>query len=156
MDTRKLAICTIAASLLVLAGCATSPEEEHRRQEMEADIDDILSQHVDPLEYGEPRNCLMENQVRRYRALGTRHILFEGRQGQLWVNTLRGRCSGLERDSIFVMRPKLHGRYCDMDLFSVVDRIGSSVPVAPNCSLGEFKPITEAQLKEVEARLAMR
>ena len=156
MDTRNFAVGAIAASLLVLAGCATSPEDEHRRQEMEADIDDILSQYVDPAEYGEPKNCLMENQIRRYRALGTRHMLFEGRQGQLWVNDLRGRCSGLERDSIFIMRPKLTGRYCDMDLFSVADRVGTAVPLAPNCALGEFRPITQAQLKEVEARLEMR
>lgn len=156
MVTRKIATCTIIACFLALAGCAASPEEEHRRQEMEADIDDILSQYVDPAEYGEPQNCLSDKAVRRYRALGTRHLLFEGRQGQLWVNVLRGRCSGLDQYSVFIMRPNLAGRLCDMDHFAVVERIGSPTIAAPNCVLGEFKPVTEAQVKEVESRLEMR
>ena len=156
MVTRKIATCTIIACFLALAGCAASPEEELRRQEMEADIDDILSQYVDPAEYGEPQNCLSEKAVRRYRALGTRHLLIEGRQGQLWVNVLRGRCSGLDQYSVFIMRPNLAGRLCDLDHFAVVDRIGSPTIAAPNCVLGEFKPVTEAQVKEVENRLEMR
>lgn len=156
MVTRKIATCTIIACFLALAGCAASPEEEHRRQEMEADIDDILSQYVDPAEYGEPQNCLSEKAVRRYRALGTRHLLIEGRQGQLWVNVLRGRCSGLDQYSVFIMRPNLAGRLCDMDHFAVVERIGSPTIAAPNCVLGEFKPVTEAQVKEVDSRLEMR
>lgn len=156
MDTRKFAIFAVAASLLVLAGCAVSPEEELRRQEMEADIDDILSQHVDPAEYGEPTNCLRDSQVRRYRSLGNRHLLFEGRQGQLWVNFLRGRCPSLDQYSVFIMRPSVAGRLCDMDHFAVVDRIGSPTIAAPTCSLGEFKPVTEAQVKEIEERLEMR
>lgn len=148
MDTRKFAICAMAASFLAFAGCAASPEEELKRQEMEADIDDILSQYVDPAEYGEPMSCVSDKQVRHYRALGTRHLLIEGRQGQLWVNMLRGRCSGLDKHSVFIMRPNLAGRMCDMDHFSVVDRIGSPAIAAPNCVLGEFKPVTEAQVKE--------
>ena len=156
MDTRKFAVCAVTASLLALGGCAASPEEEHKRQEMEADIDDILSQHVDPAEYGEPTDCLRDNQVRHYRALGTRHLLFEGRQGQLWVNTLRGRCPGLDRYSVFIMRPNVAGLWCNMDHFSVVDRINSPAIAAPTCSLGDFKPVTEAQVKEIDERLEMR
>ena len=156
MNTRKLTICTVVVGLLALASCAVSPEEELKRQEMEADIDDILSQYVDPAEYGEPANCLRDNQVRRYRSLGNRHLLFEGRQGQLWVNFLRGRCPGLDKHSVFIMRPNVAGRLCDMDHFAVVDRIGSPTVAAPTCSLGEFKPVTEAQVKEIEERLEMR
>jgi hypothetical protein len=156
MDTQRSAVCAVVASFLALAGCATSPEDELKRQEMEADIDDILSQYVDPAEYGEPSNCLGEKQVRHYRGLGTRHLLIEGRQGQLWVNMLRGRCSGLDKYSVFIMRPNVAGRLCDMDHFSVVDRIGSPAIAAPNCVLGEFKPVTEAQVKEIEDRLEMR
>ena len=156
MKIRKSAICTFVACLVALAGCAVSPEEERKREEMEADIDDILSQYVDPAEYGEPKSCLMDNQVRSYRALGNRHLLFEGRQGQLWVNFLRGRCPSLDQHSVFIMRPNVAGRLCDLDQFAVVDRIGSPTIAAPTCSLGEFKPVTEAQVKEIEERLEMR
>ena len=58
-----------------------SPEDKRKRKEMEADIDDILRLELDPAEYGEPRKCLSNNEYRSYRALGTRHLLFRGRQG---------------------------------------------------------------------------
>lgn len=158
METRRLAICVITASLLAFAGCATSPEDEARRQEMEADIDEILGYELDPLEYGEPRDCLSDSAYRSYRALGKRHLLFQGRQGKLWVNVLRGRCSGLDDDSTFVMRPSMSGRLCALDRFNVVEPGGSlaRASTAPTCILGEFKPVTEAQVREIEDRLEMR
>jgi hypothetical protein len=158
MKTRGLAVCTIIASLLAAAGCATSPEDEARRKEMEADVDEILAYELDPAEVGEPRNCLSNNDFRSYRALGNRHLLFEGQQGRLWVNVLRGRCSGLDDDSVFIMMPSMPGRLCEFDRFNVVDRFESlsSARSAPVCVLGEFKPVTEAQVKEVEDRLEMR
>lgn len=158
MDTRRFVICTIIAAVLALAGCATSPEDERKRKEMEADIDDILSYELDPAEYGESKTCLSDGEIRSYEALGKRHLLFRGRQGRLWVNVLRGRCPGLDRQGVFIMEPKLGGRLCDMDSFSVVDRVDSIRPMAtsPTCALGIFKPVTEAQVEEIENRLEMR
>jgi hypothetical protein len=158
MNAKKLATCVLAASLLALAGCATSPIDEQRRKDMEADVDDILSYENDPAEVGEAKACLMENEVRRYRALGNRHLLFEGRQNMQWVNVLRGRCPGVDRNKIFVMEPNMAGRLCDKDRFSVVDRFDSleSARSATTCFLGEFKPVTEAQVREIEQRLEMR
>ena len=158
METRKFAICTIVASFLAIAGCATSPEEEQRRKDMEADIDDILSYENDPLEYGEVKRCLSESEYRSYNALGGRHLLFKGRQGKLWVNVLRGRCLGLSDDSIFIMKPGLGSQLCNGDQFQVADRYDSlsNAATAPTCLLGEFKPVTEAQVKEIEERLEMR
>lgn len=158
MTTKRVATCALVAAFLALAGCAASPEDERKRMEMEADIDDILGQVLDPLEYGEPKSCLRDSEYRSYRALGKRHLLFEGRQGQMWVNVLRGRCPSLDNQSIFVTRPNAAGRLCDMDHFNVVDRGGlmSSASAAPTCVLGEFRPVTAAQVQEVENRLEMR
>ena len=158
MHTRRLAVCMIIASLLTAAGCATSPEDEARRKEMEADIDEILAYELDPAEVGEPRKCLSEKEFRSYRALGNRHLLFEGKRGKLWVNVLRGRCTSLNDDSVFIMKPRLSGRLCEFDSFNVVYRFESlsDARSAPICVLGEFKPVIEAQVKEIEDRLAMR
>ena len=157
MKPRQYVICTIIASALAVSACATSPDAERKRQEMEADIDDILSYELDPAEYGEPRTCLNETDTRGYEALGDRHILFRGRQGRLWVNALRARCLGLGKDGIFVIEPTAGRRYCAMDRFSVVDRASALGAVAaPNCTLGEFKPVTEAQVEEIRNRLEMR
>lgn len=158
MDTRRFVIRASITTLLALAGCAGSPVDEERRKEMEADIDEIMSYELDPAEYGEPRKCLLESDYLSYRALGKRHLLFQGRRGKLWVNVLRGRCSGLDDNSIFVMRPNVAGRLCDMDRFSAVNRSlsVSGTNSAPTCALGEFRPVTEAQVKEIEDRLEMR
>lgn len=125
---------------------------------MEADIDEILSYELDPVDFGEPKNCLYETEYRSYEALGKRHLLFRGRQGKLWVNVLRGRCSSLDDDRVFVMKPSIGGRLCDADRFNLVDRFDtlSRTSAAPICVLGEFKPVTEAQVKEIERRLEMR
>ena len=156
MNTRRAAPWTIVAALLVLSACATSPEDERKRKEMEADIDDILSYEHDPLEYGEAKSCLSTSEFRSYRALGNRHLLFEGRKGKLWVNVLNGRCPGLHRDSVFIMRPMQANRLCDKDRFDAVDRLDTRTISAPTCVLGQFKPVTEAQVKEIENRLEMR
>ena len=158
MDTRRFPSFVIFAFYVALAGCAASPLEEQKRMEMEADIDDILSHELDPAEYGETQSCLRETEFRRYRPLGNRHLLFEGRQGRLWVNVLRGRCPGLDSNSVFITKPNLAGRLCELDRFSVVDRFGAlpSADTSRTCVLGEFKPVTEDQVKEVENRLEMR
>ncbi len=158
MNTRTLAFCTVAASFLAFAGCATSPEEELKQQEMEADIDEILSYELDPLEYGEAKDCLSDTEYRSYRALGNRHLLFKGRQGKLWVNVLRGRCFGLDDNSVFVIKPGQAGRLCDMDRFNALNPPEplSRADTAPTCALGEFRPVTEAQVEEIENRLQMR
>jgi len=158
MNTRRLAISTVVA-LLVLASCATSPEDDSRRQNMEADIDEILTYELDKTEFGDPKNCLSTNEYRSFRALGNRHLLFEGRRDKLWVNILRGRCPGLRYDSAFIMKPMMGGRTCDKDRFEVIERTDLSLSggiAGPTCMLGEFKPVAKAQLEEIETRLEMR
>ena len=149
------------AAVLALAACATSPEDEQRRLDMEADIDEILSYELDETEVGVPSACLSEYQFRSYRALGDRHILFEGRKDKQWVNILRGRCSGLDDGGFFIMNQSTSGRLCDKDRFEVGDRLDLSATrgfagLGPSCVLGEFRPVVKAQLKEIEERLEAR
>ena len=155
MRPKRFATGTIVAALLALTGCATSPEDEQRRQDMEADIDEIMSYELDETEVGGPRNCLFENQYRNFRMLGDRHLLFEGRNDKQWINVLRGRCLGIDDDSIFIMRLSMSRRVCDKDQFEVADRIGVGMGGA-TCVLGDFKPVVKAQVQEIEERLEMR
>ena len=158
MNTTRFTGFAIIGAFLALGGCASSALEERKREEMEADIDEIMSLELDPAEYGEPKYCLRDSEYRSYRALGDRHVLFEGRQQKLWVNVLHGRCSGLDDRSTFVVRPNASGSLCDKDLFGVVDRSTPlrSVGATPNCVFGEFRPVTKAQVEEIEKRLEMR
>ena len=144
------------AALLALAACATSPEDEQRRKDMEADIDEIMSYELDKTEFGETKNCLSKNEFRSFRALGDRHLLFEGRNDKQWVNVLRGRCHGLSDDSVFIMKPTFSGRTCENDRFEVVERSSVSLSMGIACVLGEFRPVAKGQLHEIEARLEAR
>jgi hypothetical protein len=156
MSPRNITVGTFIAALLALTACATSPEDAQRRMDMEADIDEILTYELDKTDFGEPRNCLRENEYRSYRPLGDRHLLFEGKNDKRWINILRGRCPSLGDNSFFVMELSSSGRVCDMDKFDVVDRMSQGMGMGSTCVLGEFKPAAKAQVHEIETRLEMR
>jgi len=158
MNNKRTASIVLVTALLTIGGCATSPEAEMRRQNMEADIDEILSYELDETEFGDPENCLSQQKYRSFRALGNRHLLFEGRNDKQWINVLRGRCVGLDRDNVFVMKPTSAGRACDMDRFEIVDRSNTllSQGMGASCTLGEFIPVATAQVQEIEDRLEMQ
>ena len=158
MHTRKIEGWVIIAAILLLTGCATpSPLAESREQAVEADIDDILSYELDPTEVGEPRRCLSDAAYRSYRALGDRHLLFEGRNDKQWVNVLRSRCRNLQRGDMFVIKRSSGSQMCNLDRFQVADRVGTiswrDLGTGPTCVLGEFKPVTKAQVEEIQKRL---
>lgn len=146
----------------------TSPEAEERRQAIESDIADILSVQLDPAEFGETRRCLADSEYRSFRALDDRRILFEGRRGRLWLNTLRTHCPDLRFGDVLVVRSFSAMRMCDMDSFQVTDWFdwpwyrrwpwhwGGNWGMGTPCSLGRFQPVTEAQVEEIEALLRSR
>ena len=153
-----------SAALLLLPGCATSPEAETRRQAIEADIDEVLSYELDPAEFGTIKRCLAEHEYRGFRPLGVRHILFEGRGEKLWVNTLRGRCNDLRWGDVLVIRQFGDRRMCDADRFEVADWFDypwyrrwpwhwGSWGTGATCALGKFQPVTQAQVDEIETLL---
>ena len=165
MATRGMAIGLLFCAALLFAGCATAPDVEKRRQDVESDIDEILSLQLDPDEFGESRRCLSEHDYRSFRPLGDRHILFEGRKGKFWINTLRGRCYDLRHGDVLVVRSFSTTRMCDMDSFQVADWFdwpwyrrwpwhwSGSWTSGRRCSLGKFQPVLEGQVREIEALL---
>ena len=168
MSAVKIAMLLAGAAVfLLLPGCATSPEAESRRQAMEADIDEILGYELDPEEYGKTKNCLADHEYNNFRPLGDRHILFEGRRNKLWINTLRGRCHDLRHGDVLVVKLTMGSRMCDMDRFEVAEWFDypwyqrwpwtwGSWGSGATCALGEFHPVTEAQVNEIKAVLNSR
>lgn len=160
MSTRKIAIGMLAASLVLVSGCAASLEAEQRRAEMEADIDLILAQPL-PEEFGEAERCLSDSQIRSYRALGERHLLFEGSRDRYWVNTLRSNCSDLKWGETLIVRRFSGSRICELDRFSATDWFGfpwyrrapATWGSGVQCTLGEFQPVTLDQVREIETVL---
>lgn len=167
MRTAAKTITLAGALALIVAGCAVSPEAEERRAAIEADIEEILSLSLNVEELGEPERCLSDVQYRSFRALGERHILFEGSRDRLWVNSLRSRCVDLRHGDVLVTRQFQSRRLCKDDQFAVAEYFDLPYyrrwpwnwgrwPTGPVCFLGEFQPVSQEQVDEIEARLEDR
>lgn len=158
----------MSAALLLIAGCATSPEAESRRQAIEADIGAVLAVQLDPAEFGETKRCLAEHEYRNFRALDEKRILFEGRRDRMWINTLRGVCPDLRWGDVLVVRQFTGTRMCDGDRFTVADWFGfpwyrrsprywgTHWGTGTPCMLGKFQPVTGDQVGEIESILERR
>ena len=92
---------------------------------------------------------------------------FEGRRNKLWINTLRGRCHNLRHGDVLVVKLTMGSRMCDMDRFEVAEWFDypwyqrwpwtwGSWGSGATCALGEFHPVTEAQVNEIKAVLDSR
>jgi len=159
MNMRRIAVCASVA-LLLIAGCASAPEDESRREAAEADIQDILTLSLG--EDGKPMRCLSELQYRGMRPLDDKHVLFTGTGGKMWVNALRNRCYDLRHGSVLRVRVQSFSRICDMDRFAVDDWFEwpwysrwpwdwGTWSTGMSCTLGKFYPVTQGQVEEIEA-----
>ena len=162
MHTHVLALI---ASLLLTA-CAVSQEQLQRQQQAEQDIEAILSQPAEQSDYVETKRCLRGSEYRDFRALDTRHLLFEGSRGRLWINRLSAPCPDLRHASVLRVR-QWSGtrRICRLDTFQAGDwfdwpwyrrspwRWGSGWGSKMTCSLGEFQAVTPAQVAALEAAI---
>lgn len=168
MDARRTLICITCIASFFIAGCAISPEAENRRLEKQASIAEILSQQLDPAEYGGVKRCLSDVDYRGFEALDDRHILFSGRRDRLWINTLRAPCPDLRYGDVLIVRQFSFSRLCDMDTFEVAEwfewpwyrrwpwRWGFDWGIGMRCTLGEFQPVTRSQVDEIEAVIRSR
>ena len=164
MITERSAVC-VAVILSLIAACASAPEDEARRQAIEADVREILSLSLG--EDGRPLRCLSDNQYTGFRALDEKHILFTGMRGKRWVNALRTRCYDLRHGSVLRVRSFSYSRICDTDRFAVDDWFvwpwyrrwpwhWGAWSSGMTCTLGQFYPVTEGQVAEIEAVLRGR
>ena len=167
MKAVRYVISVACTAALLCAGCAVSPEAESRRLAIQADIAEILSMELDPAEYGETKRCLSDSEYRSFRALDDRHILFDGRRDRQWINTLRSPCHDLRFGEVLVVRSFSSMRMCDRDTFQVADWFEwpwyrrwpwdwGNWGGGMRCSLGEFQPVTQGQVEEIESLLKSR
>jgi len=153
--TRPLAAIAVCA---MLWGCATSPEVQQRQQTKAERIEAILTE---PSDFKEAERCLSSSQFRDIHILDDQHIVFEGRRDQLWLNTLTMRCPSLRRDSVLRIERLSGLKLCRLDSFSVHDwfewpwyrRWPWRWASGPKCALGDFQPVTQNQVDQLEAAI---
>jgi hypothetical protein len=169
MNTRTRYAGAILTVAMLCVSCAVSPETQARRQAADAEIEAILNEPLDAEQSGVTQRCLSSHEYRNFRALDDKHILFEGRRGNLWINTLRMRCPDLRYGTVLRVRSfSSMGRICDMDSFVAGDWFawpwyrrwpwhwGTSWNTGMTCSLGKFRPVTEAQVEAIEEAIRSR
>lgn len=141
-------------AVLVLAGfgCAAQPE----RKTPPPTVDEVLASTLSESDYGKAERCLALSDYDTIRVLDKKHILFEGRGGKAWLNTLRIECPGLRRNAVLRLDVR-NSRICNLDSVTsievrrfFVDRLSAT------CSLGDFIPIPREQAeflkKEIRGR----
>jgi hypothetical protein len=95
--------------------------------------------------------CLNHPTIRRTKVLNDRNIVFVTRDNQIYNNPLPRQCPGLRRNSV-VNYGIANSRLCAGGLFQVLweQGINNYLPAAV-CKLGNFVPITEAELADLTA-----
>ena len=166
-DVRVFLLPMLTAGLF-LAGCATSPADEQRMKEIDADITEILALPLDEQQYGKTRNCLSQGDYNNFRPLDENRILFEGTRNRQWVNTLRIRCPDLRYGNVLVVRRAMGSQLCDGDRFSATEWFewpwyrrapwewGATWSTGGQCVLGDFQPVTKDQVAEIESLIKKR
>jgi hypothetical protein len=114
----------LIAATLVLAGCAGSDEDVTNRNLWQAE--------------GAPVNCISLNQVRTFRVIDDRTVVFERNRNQAWRNDLPFRCSGLTFGSKFRHNSRT-SQLCNLNTITVIN--AGSAPNGPACQLGQFQPV---------------
>ena len=97
----------------------------------------------------ESESCLSMNLVRSARAIDDRTILFELRDGRLFLSSLDQECPGLARNNRFSYNLRTGARIprlCYTDTITVIERSGDGF----TCGLGRFQPISVAAAEELQ------
>jgi hypothetical protein len=162
-----LRLAALAGAAVLAAGCASTQDVRERERQTQARINQILDQSADPNNPPEARRCLEPQEFQQIDVLDSQRIVFEGSGGEYWLNTLRTHCadllpgSDLRRGADAVRRPRgAMNSFQFGDWFSGPWHRNLLWPwygvTGIHCNLGEFQPVTAAQVDAIKAALRDR
>lgn len=96
-----------------------------------------------------PERCIALNRLDRTEVIDDRTIVFHMRDGSLYLNHLDRECPGLKREERFMYSPT-GNRLCSIDTVTVLEQWAFGLTRGFTCSLGDFHPISEADLAELK------
>jgi hypothetical protein len=88
-------------------------------------------------------HCLPLKSIRNTRIVDDSNVLFYTNGSNVYKNQLPHRCSGLRSADTFLYRTS-QSELCNLDIITVLNRIGSDFTPGPSCGLGLFEPIDKA------------
>lgn len=107
------------------------------------------SDEIAPAE-GVPQRCITLNRVQRTEVIDDRTLIFHMRGGdEIYLNYLERECPGLKREGRFMYSPT-GNRLCNIDYITVLEQWGFGLTRGFTCSLGDFHPISAADLADLK------
>jgi hypothetical protein len=115
---------------MLLAGCATSPEQAAERDASQA------AKVPAATPSGPPESCIITRNIRSTKVRNDSVIDFEMAGGKIYRNTLPQSCPNLGFEERFAYKTSI-GQLCSVDTITVL-RQGID---GPTCGLGQFQPV---------------
>ena len=97
-------------------------------------------------------NCVSLTQVDHTEVVDDNTILFYMRNNDIYRNVLPHRCPGLGREQTFMYRVST-SQLCNVDVITVMDRVGAGFMQGASCGLGKFQPVNSEQVDALRAAL---
>jgi len=98
-----------------------------------------------------PRDCLITQSIDQTDAIDDQNIIFYMRGSKVYRNHLPRKCPGLERENRIGYQTH-SSRLCSIDQITVLEDLGGTFRPGFTCRLGEFVPMSAAEVEELELR----
>lgn len=98
-----------------------------------------------------PQDCLLVSRIDETEALDDQNILFRLRGNRVYRNTLPRKCPGLLRENRISYSTST-ARLCNIDTITVLEEYGVGLRPGFTCRLGEFVPLSPAEVEDLEFR----
>jgi Family of unknown function (DUF6491) len=98
-----------------------------------------------------PQDCVIVSTIRQTDAIDDQNIIFRMRGNRVYRNHLPRTCPGLARENRIAYRTST-SRLCSIDMITVLEQFGVELRPGFTCRLGEFVPLSPAEVEELEAR----
>lgn len=98
-----------------------------------------------------PQNCVITSRIAQTEAIDDQNIIFRMRGKQVYRNTLPRTCPGLLRENRIAWETST-ARLCNIDMITVLESYGVGFRPGFTCRLGEFVPLSPAEVEDMELR----
>lgn len=98
-----------------------------------------------------PRDCIVVQSIDDTDAIDDQNIIFRMRGDRVYRNHLPRKCPGLERENRIAYETR-SSRLCSIDTITVLEDFGVGFRPGFTCRLGEFVPLSPAEIEELEFR----
>jgi hypothetical protein len=98
-----------------------------------------------------PEDCIIVSRIDQTDAIDDQNIIFRMRGDRVYRNTLPRKCPGLARENRIAYQTTA-SRLCRIDTITVLEDFGVGFRPGFTCRLGEFVPLSEAEVEDIDLR----